>query len=285
MPPKNEPSTVPARQRDVAKVEASGRQASNSRTMGGLARFGLGARAFVYLVIGWLAIQIARGHRSHEANQRGAIAEIAQHSYGVVLLWLLGIGFAAYALWRLSEAAFGTAAEGSKAGPRLQALVGGVVYGALSVTTFRFIAGATRNGQSQQQVTFTARVMKHADGRWLVGLAGLVLVVVGVGTIVQGARKKFENELQMDKLRGTTRTLVGSLGVIGAIARGVVFALAGALVVDAAITHNAAKSTGMDGALRTLADRPYGQLILGIVAFGLIAFGLYGFAAVRWAKT
>jgi Domain of Unknown Function (DUF1206) len=57
------------------------------------------------------------------------------------------------------------------------------------------------------------------------------------------------------------------------------------LVVQAAVTFNAAKSTGLDGALRTLADRPYRPWLLGALALGLIAFGLFGFGAARWAKT
>ena len=253
--------------------------------MAGLARFGLAARAFVYLVIGWLAIQIARGHGSHQANQRGALADIAQHSYGIVLLWILGIGFAAYAIWRLSEAAFGTAAEGKKAGPRAQSLVRGIVYAALAVSTVSFIAGTRKQGQSQQQQTLTARVMKHDYGRWAVGLIGLIIVVVGLAMIVEGVRKKFEKQLRMDDLTGPTRTVVVWLGIVGTAARGIAFAIAGVLVVAAAVTFNAAKSTGLDGALRTLADRPYGSWILGILALGLVAFGLFGFAVARWAKT
>ena len=269
----------------MSKTKEATRRASNSQAMAWVARFGLGARAFVYLVIGWLAVQIALGHGRQEANQRGALADIAQHSYGIVLLWILGIGFAAYGLWRLSEAAFGTAAEGKKAGPRLQSLVRGIVYAALSVSTFSFIAGTSKEGQSQQQATLTARVMRHTDGRWLVGLIGLIVVLVGVGMIVEGATKRFEKQLRMNELEGKKRTVVVRLGIVGTIARGIVFAIAGALVVDAAVTFDAAKSTGMDGALRTLADRSYGPWILGILALGLIAFGLYGFAAARWAKT
>src|ERR1700760_4427447 len=109
------------------EVVTTARRASHSTTMSGLARFGLATRAFVYLVIGWLAIQIALGHRSHEANQRGALAEVAQQRAGIVVLWVLGLGLAAYALWRLSEAAFGSAAEGSKPAARVRALVRGVV--------------------------------------------------------------------------------------------------------------------------------------------------------------
>jgi hypothetical protein len=269
----------------MKKAQGSARRASNSQTMAVLARFGLAARAFVYLVIGLLAVQIARGHGNHEANQRGALADIAQHSYGIVLLWILGIGFAAYAVWRLSEAAFGTAAEGDKAGPRARSLARGIVYAALCATTFSFIAGTSKSGQSQQQATLTARVMRHTDGRGLVGLVGLIVVVVGVAMIVEGFRRTFEKQLRMGELEGMTRTMVVWFGVVGTVARGVVFAIAGALVIDAAVTFDAAKSTGMDGALRTLADRPYGPWLLGILAIGLIAFGFYGFAAARWAKT
>jgi vacuolar-type H+-ATPase subunit I/STV1 len=249
------------------------------------ARFGLAARAFVYLVIGWLAIQIALGHRSQQANQKGALAEISGHSYGTVLLWILGFGFAAYALWRLSEAAFGVAGEGRKVGPRVQSLVRGIIYAALSVTTFAFIAGGSRQGQAQQQQTATAKLMKHGYGRWLVGLVGIIVVAVGVLMIVEGVTKKFERQLRMNELHGAVRTLVVRLGVIGTIARGIVFAIAGALVVDAAITYDPAKSTGLDGALRTLANQPYGPWLLGLLALGLIVFGVYGFAAARWAKT
>lgn len=269
----------------MAAVARAARQASKSKSMAGVARFGLAARAFVYLVIGWLAVQIARGQRGPQANQRGAVADIAQHSYGLVLLWILGIGFFAYGIWRLSEAAFGTAADGRKAGPRAKSLVRGIVYIAFGVATFTFIAGASQQGQAQQQATLTARVMRHDFGRWLVGLTGAIVVIVGLGMVIEGARRKFEKELRMQELTGPTRTIVVRLGVIGTIARGIAFAVVGALVVDAAVTGNAAKSTGLDGALRTLADRAYGPWILGVVAVGLIIFGLFGFAQARWAKT
>jgi len=83
------------------------------------------------------------------------------------------------------------------------------------------------------------------DGRWLVGL------------IKQG-------QLRMDELTGPTRSVVVRLGVVGTIGRAVAFAIAGALVLDAAVTFNARKSAGVDGALRTLADRPYGPWHLGV---------------------
>jgi hypothetical protein len=263
----------------------SARRASRSPAMKGAARFGLAARGFVYVIIGWLAIQIAAGHGSHEANQRGALAEIGRHSFGLVLLWLMALGFAAYAIWRLSEAITGPAVDGKKTGARLRSVARGVVYAGFAIGTFSFIAGTSKHGQSQEQATWTARVMGHTDGRWLVGLIGLIVVAVGVVMVVEGLTKKFEKELQLHEMSPTTRAIVVRLGMVGTIARGVVFAVAGALVVDAAVTFQPGKSKGLDGALRTLADHSYGPWLLGALAVGLIGFGLYGFAAARWAKT
>lgn len=270
---------------NVSRIESTAREASNSAAMAMLARFGLAARGFVYLVIGWLAIQIALGRHPHEANQRGALVTVAQHPYGKVLLWIIGFGFAAYSVWRLSEAAFGTAAEGRKTGPRLQSLIRGIVYASFAITTFSFIAGTSSQTQSRQQETTTAKLMKHGYGRWLVGLVGVIVVVVGIGMVIEGIRKKFEKQLRMNELHGTTRTVVVGLGQVGTTARGIVFAVAGALLVEAAVKYAAAKSTGLDGALRTLANQAYGPVLLGVLAIGLVAFGVYGLATARFAKT
>ena len=78
---------------------------------------GLTARGVLYILIGWLAVLVALGHSSHEADQQGALQLLASQSYGLVSLWLLGIGFAGYSLWRLSEAVFGVTGEGRRAGP------------------------------------------------------------------------------------------------------------------------------------------------------------------------
>ena len=268
----------------VSELRTVGRRSANSSTMSGLARFGLLARGVVYLLIGWLAMQIALGHHTEQANQRGAMADVVHHSFGTVIVVLLGIGLGAYALWRFSEAAFGVTGEGRKTGPRLKSLGRGIVYAALCISTFAFLAGSSK-GQDQQQASATARLMRHGYGRWLVGLVGVIVIVIGLVMIRDGLKRKFERELRMGELSGRTRSVVVWLGSVGTVARGVVFAIAGILVVDAAVSFDAKKSTGLDGALRTLADRPFGQWLLGALSLGVIAFGLFGLASARWAKT
>src|SRR5664279_2698145 len=108
-----------------------GDSATNSRAMVWLARTGLTARGLVYIVIGWLAVLVGLGGRAN-IDQRGALTEVLAQPYGAVMLWLLTIGFTAYALWRLSEAAFGATGEGKKPGPRLRSLARGIVYIAMA---------------------------------------------------------------------------------------------------------------------------------------------------------
>jgi len=260
------------------------RPAVHGTLIASAAHIGLAARGFVYLLIGWLAVEIARGHTRQQANQKGAIATIAGHRGGSAALYVLGFGLAAYALWRLVEALFGTAAQGRKTGARAQSLARGLIYAGFAVVAFRFAAGSPGAGQDQEQESMTARLVKHTSGRVLVAAVGLIVIAVGAGMVITGARRSFERELRTESMRRSTRAVVMRLGMIGNIARGGVFALAGALVVDAALTRRPSKSTGLDGALRTLANRPYGPVLLGVAAAGLIAFGLYGLAAARWAR-
>jgi hypothetical protein len=269
----------------MTQVAMPMRRAARSSPMDGLARFGLAARAFIYLVIGWLGLQIALGNSSHQANQRGALAEVAQGGIGLVLLWFLGFGLAAYSIWRFSLAVFGSAVEGDRKGARAQSAVRGLVYGALCVSTFAFIAGASNTTQKREQQTWTARVMHHDFGRWLVGGVGAVIAVIGLVLIYQGITRQFEEQLRMPEMSGRTRKVVVWIGAIGTAARGAVFAVSGALIIAAAVTYDPKKSSGLDGAMHTLAAQPYGPWLLSALSLGLIAFGIFGFAAARWART
>ncbi len=85
----------------ATRATRSARRASRSPAVHFLARAGLTARGVIYLLVGWVAVLVALGHSTQEADQQGALQLLAGKPYGLVSLWLLGIGFAAYALWRL----------------------------------------------------------------------------------------------------------------------------------------------------------------------------------------
>lgn len=196
---------------------------------------------------------------------------------------LLCIGFAAYSSRRLSEAAFGVTVDGNGAGSRLKSLARAVAYGSLAVTTFSVINGAKRS-QSGQQQDWTAKVMSHPGGSWAIGLARAIIVVVGAVLVIDGVRRKFVKYLRTGVMSARTRRVVEWIGVIGTVARGLVFALTGALVIEAALRYQPAKAGGLDTALKTLREQPYGELALIAAALGLIIFGVYGLCEARWRK-
>jgi hypothetical protein len=265
-------------------MPTSARRASNSRAAQLLARAGLVARGVIYLLIGWVAILVALGHSSQQADQQGALQLLASTPYGLISLWLLAIGFAGYALWRLSEAAYGVTGEGNGAGPRLKSLVRALIYAGLAYLTFTVISGSPGSQTSKQQ-DLTARVMHQgAGGRLLAGIAGLVIVIAGVVLVVEGIRRKFLKYLRISQMSRRTRRIVERLGMIGTAARGVVFALAGAGLIEAAVTFRPAKSGGIDKALLTLRHQPFGEFLLILAALGLVIFGVYGLCEARWRR-
>jgi hypothetical protein len=250
-----------------------------------LARWGLAARATIYLLIGLLAVALAAGSHRGETDQRGALQELTRHRGGVVLVWVIGIGLAGYALWRLSEAAFGVVGEGKKTGPRVQSFARAVIYAFFAVSAFKVASNSGAGSQSGQQELWTAKAMQHSGGRWLVGVVGAIVVICGLVLVWEGARRKFEKYLDMGRTSRATRNTVEFLGVVGTIARGIVFALAGIFVISAAVDYNPKKAGGLDRALRELADTSAGPWLLGVVAVGLVMFGVYGYAEAKWRRT
>ena len=267
----------------AANVTRTARRASDSPAAHFLARAGLAARGVIYILVGVIAVLVALGQSSREADQSGALQLLAGKPYGLVALWLLGIGFAAYSLWRLSEVAFGVTGEPPGAGPRLKSLARSVIYAGLAYLTFEVISG-TGSSQRQRQQDVTGTVMQHPAGRWVVGIAGLIIVICGLVLVVEGARKKFMKYLQTARMSPKTLRVVRLLGMIGTIARGVVFALVGVLVIDAAVTHKASESGGIDKALLTLRGQPLGEFLMLLAALGLLIFGIYGLCEARWRK-
>jgi len=255
--------------------------AADSEPVGWLARTGLAARGVVYLLIGILALLLARGASGKHVDQKGALAELLTHAYGGVLVSVLAFGFFGYALWRLAEAAFGVTGEGRKTSARVKSAARGVAYLVLTFTAVSALRGSTQT-QASQQESLTARSMTMTGGRLLVGLVGAVVIAAGAAMVVEGVQLRFMRSFPAVPPR--VHALIVHLGRIGTVGRGVVFVLIGGLLVSAAWTLDPGRAGGMDAAVRTLLQQPFGQALGITVALALIAFGLYGLAEARYRR-
>jgi hypothetical protein len=253
-----------------------------------LARPGLVARGVVYGVIGVLAIELAVGSGGTTTNQQGALQKIAEQPFGKVLLIVLAIGLAGYAGWRLLRAAVGHGSEEADSGlDRVAAAASGLSYGALCIVAVKILAGASsgpgKTGGSGPSRT-AAGVLGWSGGTVIVGVAGGVLVGVGLYQGYKGLTSKFLEEASTQEMGPEMRRAYRVLGVLGHVARMVVFGLTGYGLLEAAIDYDPHKAVGIDGALRELAAASYGPLLLGVVAAGLIGFALFSFAEARFRK-
>jgi hypothetical protein len=242
-------------------------------------RVGLVARGVVYCVLGLVALDVAVGHRQHELDREGALRAVARQPLGAVLLGVLTLGFAAYALWRFAQAAFGHEDPGT----RLLELGRGLLYAVFTVTAARLVLGRSgRNGGDDQARTWSARFLAHTGGRPLVVAVGVGLVAAGAVLVWRGAQQRFERHLRLGDMAGWQRRWLPWLGTVGHASRGVVLALVGAFLVRAAVQFDPREAVGVDGALHQLADRPFGTVALAAVALGLACYGLHSFVEARW---
>jgi uncharacterized protein DUF1206 len=267
----------------VRGARAAGEGFVNSRLFAILSRAGFVARALIYGIIGLLAFDLAIGQGGKITNQQGALRSVEQHPFGHLLLALLAVGLGGYALWRLFRAALGHGREGADKGiERLGALGSGLVYAGLCVVAVQILTGPGTSGKGAKQTA--GDVFSWPGGRWLVGIAGVVLAGVACYQLIRGLRKKFLDDSKTDQMSPAVYKGFTVLGTIGHVTRAVVFGLIAVFLIKAAYDYKANEAIGLDGALGKLYNGAYGPWLLGAVAAGLIAFACFSLVEARYRK-
>jgi hypothetical protein len=268
------------------KVGSKAEQAGDSAVLEGLARGGLIAYGVVHLLIGWLALQIAWGGASGgSADSSGALQTVADQPFGKVLLWLVAVGMVALAVWQASAAIWGyrNLAGAKRVRKQLSSGAKAVVYAVLGVSA-ALVAVGSGSSSSQSQQDATSGVLAWPGGQVIVVVAGLVIIGVGAAGVVKGVKRSFTEEIDMSSVPPVARKGVARLGQVGYIARGLAFGLVGGLLGYAALTFDPQQARGLDGAMRTILEQPFGQFLLTVVALGFGAFGLFAFLQARYRR-
>ncbi|MEO7572941.1 MAG: DUF1206 domain-containing protein, partial [Acidimicrobiales bacterium] len=100
----------------------------------------------------------------------------------------------------------------------------------------------------------------------------------------RGLAQKFNKRLDTADMGRVEGTIIDVLGTVGMAARGLVFGVAGFLLVKAAIDFDPEQAKGLDGTLKVIAQQTYGQVMLAVTSIGIIAYGLYSFAEARYRQ-
>jgi uncharacterized protein DUF1206 len=266
-------------------IAAKGRRAGQSPWVERLGRLGLVAKAVLYAVIGILAIRVALGGREESPDKGGALRTIAEQPFGKGLLVLLALGLAAYTLWRLAQAILDRDSEGEGLKgltKRAGSLAKAAWYGTLCGLTVSTLVGNGSGGGNEQQQT--AGVFDRPGGRYLVYAAGIAFVAAAAFNGWRAVTCKFNKKLKTGEMGDAEEKAATGVGILGHLARMIVFGLIGAFLLEAAWTFDPKEARGLDGALLELSQEPYGGLLLGAVAVGLLCYALYCFVQARYRR-
>ncbi|MDO4916466.1 MAG: DUF1206 domain-containing protein [Rothia sp. (in: high G+C Gram-positive bacteria)] len=243
-----------------------------------MARAGFVVSGLLHIMIGWIALKIALGTGGGEASNSGALSQIAHTPGGQILLWVMAIALLGLGLWRLLEIFVA-----SEAKDKAKSGAVGVVFMSLVFTTFTFARGGS-SSDGQKTTSITAQVLQWPGGKTLIVIAGLVVIGVGIYGVVKGATRKFTKDLEAGAGAGQVGSAITVAGTAGYIARGIAFLVLGSLIIWGALTSDPQKASGLDSALRTIGEQPFGVVLLVLTAIGFALYGIYSMARAKYTN-
>ena len=206
-----------------------------------LARIGCVSIGTVYVLVGALALLALSGRLIEAADEERMVQLLMSMPGGFVLIWGIVLGAAAYVVWRVIELVvdpygFGVSWRGlaRRAGLASSA----VGYGLIAFTTARIAletGSGGRDAAEEQQQLVVAQVLGWSGGELLIGLAGAVLAIVGVGQFVLLARRGYATEIRIEPQSEFGERVTHFLAWYGYSARGVILCVLAWFLLDGAI--------------------------------------------------
>src|SRR5690606_3077142 len=141
-----------------------------------------------------------------------------------------------------------------------------------------------RGTSSGGEQAWASQLLTVPFGQFLLGAIGIGVIVAGLSQLKEAKDERFKRVLKLHQMSRKERTWVTRLAKIGLCARGVVFPLIGYGILRAAMANSAARAQGFGGALREIASKPFGQVLLIAVAAGLVAYGIYMLAVAKYRR-
>ena len=252
-----------------------------------IARFGLVAQGISFGLVAVLAIELAFGQGGKATDREGALQTISHSGIGRIIVFGLACGFGAYALWRLAQVFLGHDVEEQggrkKWGKRLSSLGKAAIYGGLCWFAFSILLGKHGGGGNKEKEA-TKGILGWPGGRWIVYGIALGIAGAALWNLYRAVSGKYKDSLKTGQMSTTELKWTTRIAFVGLTSRAVVFGLISWFFFKAAADYDAKKARGLDGALRKLANAPYGTALLSIVAAGLFAYGVFCVIQARYRE-
>jgi Domain of Unknown Function (DUF1206) len=271
----------------VHRVVESAREVTDHPVLAAVARAGLVAYGAVHLLIAWLAGQLARGTDRTDADQTGALQVVAGTPGGLVLLWLIGLGLLALALWQSGEVLLwwrGLLDREHRLRTAIvcaKCLAKAAVYAVFGGTALLFAVGAGYEADERLR-ELTDETLDVRGGSALVVTVAAGVVAVGLYTLVRGVTGGFMKDVDLPAAPDRWEPWIEAAGRVGYVAKGVAFGLVGVLLWRSAASRDVSSATGLDGAMTAIVSVRGGPWLLTGVAAGFALFGLYALARARY---
>lgn len=227
-------------------------------------RIGFFARGLIYVLLGYVALSSA-----NVESTSALFGDVENLPAGNLLLGIIFLGAIGYGLWKIYDAVKNLDGHDDDAkgkATRFFYVIGGVGYFILAYLAAKTLFGSGGSGEG------TTRAAEIAPS-WLVLATGAGVLVAGIWQIKKGVTKEY-----MEGLLGNTPPFVEWFGLLGHLARGVVFIVSGWFVIQAA-GGDSEQARGLAGALNSLRDT---GTLFTVLCVGLILFGIFSIVQARY---
>lgn len=245
-----------------------------------IARFGLGAMGFVYILVGILTAMAAFNWGGQKTGTKGAIGFIGNQYLGKLFLGVMALGLFSYVFWRMYQTFFDSRHLGTDLNGlfvRAGYFTGGLFYGSLGFIALKLFFGGSYDAHHEYIIDLLNSKYSSAVSVIL----GLILGGKSLFEVYFIVSNKFRENVQSSKMPTKAKTTLMRFGVIGHLARAVVFGIMAFLTIRTGLSIRQEELSSVTDAFQFL-NYKFGGFVLSVVAVGLLCYGMYMFVKARY---
>ena len=163
---------------------------------------------------------------------------------------------------------------------RAQYAFSGFIYLAFAVSMIKMIQGSGSSGGNGRQ-QLVGRVLEWDMGPFLVGAAGVGVMIAGIYQWVRAYKEEYMKKLSVSSMQFNLRDNIKKIGKVGYVARGIVWLLVGFFLLQAGLQSDASQAQGSGAAFQTI-EQWGGSWVLIVVALGVVAYGVFMFVKSKY---